>query len=669
MIAACAAVGALMLPLASRAATPVSIADFRTLVRLEDPQWSPDGRQIAFVESQGNYTSDRYDHRLAIVAANGGPVRILAAMRDLGSPRWSPDGSRIAFIAQQKRGKKKIDQIFTVSPNGSVPQVLTSAPRDVQQFAWRPDGAALAYVMTDPPAFPNAKKDHHDLFLIHDDDYLTNAPPQPSHLWLISSEGGVARQLTRGATSVLENAPPIGGSVSDPVWSANGASIAFTQQANAHDSDSDRTTIVTLDAAGGTAHRATPHRNNEYNPEFASSGKLLAYLFPHGPGVVSDFDVFVTTPGGAPRDVTADIDRDVIATYHWLPNATGIIAEANDGVRVRLYDQPLRGAASTIHLGGLNADDFAVARDGALAVIAENETQAPELYVLASPHAKPQRITTINARFAAYTYPRSVEVTWSAPDGQRDDGILTYPEGYVRGHAYPLVVYSHGGPEAASSLWFLGGEVGPLRDTFAAHGYLVFEPNYRGSDNLGNAHEHAIFRNPGVGPNSDVISGITMLEHRGIVDRSRIAAVGHSYGGYMTTWLISHQHFWKCAVVADGAVDWTQEYELSGEGNMAWTRDSLGGTPWSPQSAKLYVAGSPISYASQITTPTLILSGTDDTTVPITESFALYHALQARGTTVQFVGIPGAHHTPQDPVHLQLYYERIVRWVVRYLGT
>ena len=307
--------------------------------------------------------------------------------------------------------------------------------------------------------------------------------------------------------------------------------------------------------------------------------------------------------------------------------------------------------------------------DGALVVVADSATQAPELYLLTSPQSPPVRLTHVNSSFAAYAYPASVEVQWKAPDGQQSDGILTYPNGYQPGRHYPLVVYSHGGPEAASSEDFDLAEIGPLRLLFAARGYLVFEPNYRGSDNLGNAHLHAIYRDPGNGPDSDVIAGIGMLEQRGIVDTSRIAAVGHSYGGYMTAWLISHQHFWRCAVVADGAVDWTQEYEFSGAGNLAWTRDSLGSSPWDKQSAELYRTGSPMTYAGDITTPTLILSGTDDVTVPITESFALYHALQSRGIPVKFIGIPGAHHSPQDPVHRELYYRAIDEWVAARLGS
>jgi dipeptidyl aminopeptidase/acylaminoacyl peptidase len=279
------------------------------------------------------------------------------------------------------------------------------------------------------------------------------------------------------------------------------------------------------------------------------------------------------------------------------------------------------------------------------------------------------RLTDFNRSFESYAFPRSLEMNWHAPDRQVNDGILTYPNGYHAGTRYPLVVYSHGGPEAASTEHFDADEIGPLRHLFAARGYLVFEPNYRGSDNLGNAHMHAIYRDPGNGPDRDVIAGIRTLEKEGIVDSSRIAAVGHSYGGYMTAWLISHQHFWRCAVVADGALDWTQEYELSGAGNLAWTRDSLGGSPWDKASAELYRTGSPITYAGEIVTPTLILSGTDDATVPITESFALYHALAGKHVPVKFIGIPGAHHSPQDPVHRELYYGAIVEWVAAHLGS
>ncbi len=655
-------------PAVMAAAKPIQLQDFRTLIRIESPEFSPDGRQIAFLTVRPDMVHDRYDATLRVLNIADGKSRALVrGMRGLHMPRWSPHGQTLAFVA--KVGKQKA-QIFTVPAAGGTPAELSDANHGVQQFAWSPDGKTIAYVTPDDsPLSKKERRFHHDLFTIHDDDYLINKPPVPSHIWLLSVKSGKACQLTRGPASVLETAPPFGGGVSAPVWSANGRWIVYTQQADANDSDSDRTRIVAVNVASGAEHPVTDKTSYEYTPRFAPHGDAIAWLYPHGPGAVSDMDLFVGSANGdTAHDISADLDRNLLADFAWLPDGRGLVVMADDHVGIKLYEQPLHGKGHALNLGNLNALNVAVSAHGALAVVADGVTQAPELYLLRTVNSRPTRLTDFNRGFDAYAYPRSIEVRWRAPDGQRDDGILTYPNGYVPGKKYPLVVWDHGGPEASSSEGFDTNEIGPLRDLFAADGYLVFEPNYRGSDNLGNAHEHAIYRDPGVGPDSDVISGVRMLEKQGIVDESRIAATGHSYGGYMTAWLISHQHFWRCAVVGDGAVDWTEEYELSAAGNLAWTRDSLGGSPWDKDSAELYRSGSPITYAGDITTPTLILSGTDDTTVPITESFALYHALASRHVPVKFIGIPGAHHSPQDPVHRELYYQAINAWVVKYLG-
>jgi dipeptidyl aminopeptidase/acylaminoacyl peptidase len=654
---------------AAAASAPIGLTDFRTLVRIASPRFSPDGTQIAFLAVRSDFVHDRYDATLRVVSAGGCEPRTLVEdISDIDMPRWSPDGRTLAFIG--KVGDRE-PQIYTVPAAGGTPTELGNSPNGVEQYAWSPDGSTIAYVTPDDsPLSAKDRRTHHDLFTIHDDDYLADEPPVPSHIWLLSVKNGKARQLTRGSTSVLETAAPISGGASAPSWSADGQWIVYDQQADANDSDSDRTTIVVVNAASGEEHRITAQRTYEYAPQFAPHGSAVAYLYLHGPGAISDNDLFVGSPdGSAARDVSADLDRNLLDDFAWLPDGSGIVAMADDHVGGKLYVQPLHGHGHALNLGTLNPLEVTASAKGSLAVVADSATQAPELYVLRTPDSAPVRLTNVNSALAGYAYPESVEVRWHAPDGQPSDGILTYPNGYQPGKRYPLVVYSHGGPEAASSEDFDLPEIGPLRDLFAARGFLVFEPNYRGSDNLGNAHEHAIYRDPGAGPDSDVISGIRMLEGRGIVDSSRIAAVGHSYGGYMTGWLISHQHFWRCAVVADGALDWTEEYELSAAGNLAWTRDSLGGAPWDKQSAALYRTGSPMTYAGDITTPTLILSGTDDTTVPITESFALYHALSSRGIAVKFIGIPGAHHSPQDPVHAELYYRAIADWVAAQLGS
>jgi dipeptidyl aminopeptidase/acylaminoacyl peptidase len=648
-------------------AKPVALADLRMLVRIAAPRFSPDGREIAFLAVRSDFVHDRYAAALEVMPSTGGePRTLVAGIRDLAMPRWSPDGRTLAFLGTVGRQKA---QIYTVPAAGGTPSELSDAPNGVQQYSWSPDGARIAYVTPDDrPLSGRQRRTHHDLFTIHDDDYLVDQQAVPSHIWLLTVASGRIRQLTRGSMSVLEAAPPFAGSASAPSWSADGRWIAYTRQADADDGDSDRTAVVAVNVASGEEHALSAQRTYEYDPRFAPQGEEVAYLYLHGPGAVSDADLFVGSPGGTPRDVSGDLDRNLLADFSWLPDGSGVIVMADDHVGAKLYVQPLHGRGHALELGTLDPLEVTASSQGALAVVADSATQAPELYLMRTLDSAPERLTDFNSAFRAYAYPRSIEVQWHAPDGQADDGILTYPNGYRPGRRYPLVVYSHGGPEAASTEGFDTLEIGPLRDLFAARGFLVFEPNYRGSDNLGNDHEHAIYRDPGAGPDSDVVSGIRMLEEEGIVDRSRIAAVGHSYGGYMTAWLISHQHFWRCAVVADGAVDWTEEYELSGAGNLAWTRDSLGGSPWDKQSAQLYRTGSPITYADEITTPTLILSGTDDTTVPITESFALYHALSSRGIAVKFIGIPGAHHSPQDPVHRELYYRAIDEWVAAHLA-
>jgi dipeptidyl aminopeptidase/acylaminoacyl peptidase len=194
---------------------------------------------------------------------------------------------------------------------------------------------------------------------------------------------------------------------------------------------------------------------------------------------------------------------------------------------------------------------------------------------------------------------------------------------------------------------------------------VVFSPNYRGSDNLGNAFERAIFNDAGAGPGRDVMAGLAALERKGFIDESRIGVSGWSYGGYMTSWLIGHYHIWKAAVSGAAVNDLAHEYALSD--NNVSVRYTINGPPWSPKQAEAYRAQSPITYARDIKTPTLILSDTGDARVPITQSYLMYHALKDNGVTVQFLAYPVAGHSPGDPVRQPDVYRRWVEWMDRYL--
>src|SRR3989442_253636 len=234
---------------------------------------------------------------------------------------------------------------------------------------------------------------------------------------------------------------------------------------------------------------------------------------------------------------------------------------------------------------------------------------------------------------------------WPGPDGFHNDGVVTYPPGFVRGKQYPLVLIIHGGPTAASVRAF-----SLFSQAVAAHDYIVFSPNYRGSDNLGNAYQRAIFNDAGDGPGRDVMAGIAALVKLGVVDTTGIAVSGWSYGGYMTSWLIGHYHVWKAAVAGAAVTNLVDQYNMADFNVLERFSFAGFGSPWTGQALQAYRDQSPISYAAAMKTPTLILSDVRDARVTVTQSYELYHALRDNGVPVKFVAYPVDGHFPGDPV-------------------
>jgi dipeptidyl aminopeptidase/acylaminoacyl peptidase len=281
-----------------------------------------------------------------------------------------------------------------------------------------------------------------------------------------------------------------------------------------------------------------------------------------------------------------------------------------------------------------------------------------------SVHAKPVQLTNLNREIASRESARQETITWaSMKAGPESDGVVTYPVGYQPGKRYPLVLYIHGGPTSNSKQTWTS-----FSQLFAAQGWMVFEPNYRGSDNLGNAYLAAIWNAAGQGPGEDVMAGLAALEKRGAVDTDHIAVSGWSYGGFMTSWLLGHSTIWKASVDGAAVNNWLNMYNLS-DGNIT-IGDNFGGSPYtSPERMKAYLAQSPISYVANVRTPTLVMCDVGDYRVPITQSYAWYRALKDHDVLTQFIAFPVGGHSPGDPIRREDLQRRWIQWLGRYLPT
>jgi dipeptidyl aminopeptidase/acylaminoacyl peptidase len=274
--------------------------------------------------------------------------------------------------------------------------------------------------------------------------------------------------------------------------------------------------------------------------------------------------------------------------------------------------------------------------------------------------ATPRRLTDFNAPTAELDLGAVEEIVWDGPDGFDENGILIYPPDFDPQKKYPLVLQIHGGPMGASTMSFE-----TLGQLLAARGWVVFEPNYRGSGNLGARYQAAVIDDAGDGPERDVMAGLEAVKARGYVDETRIAVSGWSYGGYMTSWLIGNQPgVWRAAIAGAPVTDYVDQYALS-DINTGF-RWGFTGLPWSEVGQKAWREQSPIAHLHRATTPTLILCDTGDLRVPITESYKLYHVLDDAGTPVEFVAYPVPGHFPGDPVHIRDIFRRWGDWIARW---
>lgn len=633
---------------------PLTFDALRGIVEIAEPRISPDGTRVAYIRERADYKANEYSTEIELVDVANGNVRALTHGRhDISELRWSPHGERLAFLAAPEPDKP--EQIFVLPMNGGDALQVTSAKDGVSDFAWRPDGSGFAFAAHDRPK-PLKPAGYVAAFEVTDEHFLTRAASDPVALWTVRDDGSASKRLTSGTASVNGFAPL--------AFTPDGKYVVATMQPDAVVAHRTKTQTVRVDATTGAVTPLVANGVDGGGP-LSHDGTKIALAVPRHGSLYLERDVSVRSfADGKELTNGSGIDR-LVHSSAWAPDDRVLYTVTHDGVRTVLWKLAMDGTSTRVDLGDVDVSGpVSIAADGTIALIGVTRTDPGDIFVLRD-GSQPKKLTDENAWLAAYSAPRRDRVTWQS-DGRTVDGVLTYPIGYRSGATYPLVLNIHGGPVSAST-WDFDGYDTALVEVLAAHGYLVLEPNYRGSDNAGDAFLQAIVGDVTSGPGRDNLRGVEAVEALGIVDRSRIAVGGWSGGGLQTSWLVGHASIWRAAVSGAAVDDWFEEAVLS-DINEEFAATFMGGaTPWTKAGRQLYDEESPSTYAARITAPLLILSDVGDQRVPITQSFALYRALHDRGKQVEFMAWPRSGHFPDDPVGEESIFKAWAGWFDRWL--
>ncbi len=648
----------------------LTIEDYYRIKSVGDPLISPDGKWVTFtvttrIEEDNTNAIDTF-----VVPADGSaaPRKITHEGRSVASPRWVDAGmlqyslnarvnSAVFIGGDAPRSRPEQAAAFKVAidnPNATPQAAQPSGPGGVISA----DGKMRALARDLPraaaaePAGNDFDKRHASRFQGRTFDWMRfqqdgqNYPtPDPrlrpaAEITIMAVNGGSERTLTS-----------LGLRPSNLTWHPGGSAIAFTADENWKNEQQYESPDIHTVSTSGEVKRLTNDGYVWSALAYSPDGQFLLAERTLGTAMIIDqklshggSDDLLLWPaaGGAAINLTDKWDLEPNAP-RWSADGRHVYFTAEKGGTTHVFRVAARAGAQVEQVTTGERRLGSVTFDKAMTRIAYTVgtyDSPSEVWSARIDGSEEKRLSDVFADIRSEIgITRTERISWKSADGTAIEGFLTYPYGFQRGgSSYPLVVFNHGGPHAAVGYGF-----NFKQQYFAANGYFVLDTNFRSSTGYGDAFKWATWGAWGTKDGQDVIAGVDYVLANHPVDRSRVATMGHSYGGFMTNWLIT-QYPDRFAAAASGAgiSNWLSDYGIA---DIYRTKETeFFGTPWNPEAVKRMVAQSPLMQSGRVRTPTLFIVGEMDQRVPYEESEQMYFALRRQGVTAKMIAYAGQPH-------------------------
>jgi dipeptidyl aminopeptidase/acylaminoacyl peptidase len=620
------------------------------------PQVSPDGKRVAYMVNDAVMTPDKSEFvtQIWMATADGTQnYQITFGEKSSTNPKWSPDGNWLAFTSNRKENK---NNLYVMRLAGGEAEPLTEVKTGVSNFEWSPDGRSIAFTMVDPKTEEEEKNDKG-----RNDYRWADENFKMSRLYLIPVEKDAAgkrepRKLTTGNYTV-------GGFD----WSPDGSRIVFshTRTPVANDWTTSDVSIVEVASGKVAVFAATP--SAESSPVFSPDGESIAMIVSDNPPRWAQSGLIQIFParGGQPKTLSA--------SYDGQPNIAGWSADGK-----RIYFSEARGTGTQLYAIDVAANRIEeikttpavysainLNRSGTMfGYVRQSSDMPPEVFVAPVSTFAPVQITKANTHFKMPPLGRTEVIRWKAKDGREIEGLLTYPVGHQAGQRVPLILNIHGGPAGVFQQTFIGGRgVYPLA-SFASRGYAILRPNPRGSSGYGTEFRRANIKDWGVGDYQDLMTGVDKVIEMGVADPERLGVMGWSYGGFMTSWIVTQTHRFKAA---SAGAPVTNLMSFTGTADIPdFIPDYFGGQFW--DTMEVYQKHSPMFNVKGVKTPTMIQHGEADLRVPISQGYEFYNALKAQNVPTRMLVLPRQPHGPTEPRMQLATMQANLEWFEKYLG-